>query len=642
MNQCDKKCADGSVGLVQTRQVKIDLPPEGLILESGAALPELHVAYEMYGKPAPDGSNVVYICHALTGDAHVAGRHAIADKKPGWWDAMIGPGKGIDTNFFCVVCANILGGCMGTTGPSSMDPRTGRPYGSSFPKITTGDIVHVQYLLLRQLGIQRLAAVVGGSFGGMQALAWSVRYPEMVGKCVCIASAMSLSAQALAFDIVGRHAIMSDPDWAGGDYYALGKAPVHGLSLARMIGHITYLSSENMKRKFGRVKRNGTLPHRFATPFQVESYLDYQGAKFVERFDANSYLHITEAMDVFDLAENHSQPADAFAGVHPETRFLVVALSSDWLFPPEQSLEVAQALCRAGKHVSYCLLRSPYGHDAFLVEIEHLAEVVKNFLEAPTELSVPLVVPSAEVNCVKDEVAADANRQPAALPAVAAPRRRRLLSRWGGPTNGDQEYRVIEKIVRPGSRVLDLGCGDGGLLELLAYCRQVFGLGMEIDLENVLAALRKGLDVFQCDIDDGLHMIRDYAYDYAILSQTLQVVRKPQLVLREMLRVARVGIVSFPNFGNWRNRLRLLTSGRMPVSRTLPFTWYNTPNIHLFTWLDFVQLCTKEQISILDVCCTAQDWVDSALLKLGRRNLGADRVIITITRDPQMSDGQPT
>ncbi len=213
MGNFAKTSAGGGVGLVQTRQVKIGLPPEGLVLESGAVLPELHVAYEAYGTLAPDGGNAVYICHALTGDAHVAGCHAPDDPKPGWWDAMIGPGKGIDTGRFYVVCANILGGCMGTTGPSSPDPRTGRPYGSNFPKITVGDIVHVQYLLLRQLGVQRLAAVIGGSFGGMQVLEWSVRYPAFVSKCVCIASAMSLSAQALAFDIVGaaRHHVRPRP-----------------------------------------------------------------------------------------------------------------------------------------------------------------------------------------------------------------------------------------------------------------------------------------------------------------------------------------------------------------------------------------------------------------------------------------------
>ncbi|MCA1809188.1 MAG: homoserine O-acetyltransferase [Lentisphaerae bacterium] len=555
--QIAEQKSNGGVGIVQTRVLRVNLPPEGLVLENGVVLPELHVAYETYGQLAEDGANAVYICHALTGDAHVAGYHDASDRKPGWWDAMVGPGKGIDTNRFFVVCANVLGGCMGTTGPASIDPRTGRPYGSTFPAITTGDMVQVQCLLLQDLGVKRLAAVIGGSFGGMQVLEWSVRYPQMVARCICIASAMSLSAQALAFDIVGRQAIMADPDWTGGDYYDKAERPKRGLAQARMIGHITYLSSENMKRKFGREKRAGQAPRRrFATSFQVESYLDYQGAKFVDRFDANSYLHITEAMDVFDLAEKHASPAVAFARVNPEMRILVVALSSDWLFPPEQSLEVARALQQAGKHVSYCLLRSPYGHDAFLVEVEHLGEVVKTFIEA------------------------SAPAPDAAVPPV--PRRRTSRA------NSAQDHRLIAGRVRDGARVLDLGCGGGELLQALAAQRGVFGLGMDIDLENVLETIRRGLDVFQCDLDAGLGMIPDGSYDYAVLSQTLQVVR---------------------------------------------FEWYDTPNIHLFTLRDFKMLCARDAIKIVDICCLPHSRIDALLIKMAGYNLGADRVIITITRD---------
>ncbi|MFA5043795.1 MAG: homoserine O-acetyltransferase [Kiritimatiellia bacterium] len=597
-----------SVGLVETKYVSIRLPPEGLVLESGASLPELQVAYESYGKLAPAGDNVVYICHALTGDAHVAGYHSPQDKKSGWWDAMVGPGKGIDTNRFHVICANILGGCMGTTGPSSLNPRTGRPYGSSFPAITAGDMVQVQYLLLQHLGIKRLAAVIGGSFGGMQVLEWIRRYPLVVDKGVCIASAMSLSAQALAFDIVGRNAIQADPAWADGDYYGKAQTPDQGLAQARMIGHITYLSSENMKLKFGREKKaiHEPLP-RFATPFQVESYLDYQGSKFVDRFDANSYLHITEAMDIFDLAENCADPAEAFHAVDPRAHVLVVALSSDWLFPPEQSLAVAQALVRAGKHVSYCLLPSPYGHDAFLVEVERLADVLRTFLE------------SARTPCL-------------APPATAVlPPRRLVRKRVHGELASEDYIRIVGQIV-PGARVLDLGCGDGELLCELMARKAVTGLGMDIDLEHVIGVLRKGLDVFQCDLDAGLSVIPDGAYDYAVLSQTLQVVRKPRLVLNEMLRVAREGIVSFPNFGNWRHRLRLGLKGRMPVSGSLPFEWYDTPNIHLSTLKDFHALCRMDRIRIVDTVCIPRGWGDAALLRLGWRNLGSDRVLIRIAR----------
>ncbi len=608
----------GSVGVVETRVVKIALPPEGLVLENRAVLPELQVAYEAYGPLAPGRDNVIYICHALTGDAHVAGVHAAQDAKPGWWDAMVGPGKGIDTSRFHVICANILGGCMGTTGPASNDPRTGKPYGSGFPSITTGDIVRVQHLLLKQLGIARLAAVVGGSFGGMQVLEWSIRYPALVDQCICIASAMSLSAQALAFDIVGRNAILADPAWAGGDYYGRPERPAQGLAQARMIGHITYLSSENMKLKFGREKKTPAEPlPRFATPFQVESYLDHQGDKFVSRFDANSYLHITEAMDVFDLTENAADPAAAFRKAGARPQFLVVALSSDWLFPPEQSLEVARALVRAGKRVSYCLLKSPYGHDAFLVEVERLAEVVRAFLEAPRRGA------------------------PDGGPAAAAPpARRRAPARMTLKRSGD-DYRLIEDMIKPKTRVLDLGCGDGELLCRLIAARGIAGLGMEIDLDNVIQVIRRGLDVFQSDLDAGLGAIPDHAYDYAILSQTLQVVRKPRYVLSEMLRVAREGVISFPNFGHWRHRLRLGFFGRMPVSDSLPFEWYDTPNIHLSTLKDFTELCRKDGIAVVETVCVPAAGLDAALLKLGLRNAGSDRILIKIARASSLSGSPP-
>ncbi|MBU4367065.1 MAG: homoserine O-acetyltransferase [Verrucomicrobia bacterium] len=631
----DPTTTEDSVGLVETKNVAINLPPEGLVLENGESLPELQVVYESYGKLAPAGDNVIYICHALTGDAHVAGYYSSQDKKSGWWDAMVGPGKGIDTNRFHVICANILGGCMGTTGPSALNPRTGCPYGSSFPAITTGDMVHVQYLLLQHLGIKRLAAVIGGSFGGMQVLEWIRRYPLVVDKGVCIASAMSLSAQALAFDIVGRNAIQADSAWAGGNYYGKAQTPVLGLAQARMIGHITYLSSENMKRKFGREKKaiHEPLP-RFATPFQVESYLDYQGSKFVDRFDANSYLHITEAMDIFDLAENCADPAEAFRSVDPRTHVLVVALSSDWLFPPEQSLAVARALVRAGKHVSYCLLPSPYGHDAFLVEVEHLTDVLRTFLES-VSASCPAPPERSRLGVAlrRSLVAeASADTRVSNRPSTPPPPRRLVHKRVHGELEREDYIRIVEQII-PGARVLDLGCGDGELLCELMARKTITGLGMDIDLEHVISVLHKGLDVFQCDLDAGLNVIPDRSYDYAVLSQTLQVVRKPRLVLNEMLRVAREGIVSFPNFGNWRHRLRLGLKGRMPVSGTLPFEWYDTPNIHLSTLEDFHSLCRMDHIRIVDTVCIPRGWGDAALLRLGLRNLGSDRVLIRIARE---------
>ncbi len=577
-----------SAGLVETRIARIALPPEGLKLEGGGVLPELEVAYETYGTLAPARDNVVFICHALSGDAHVAGIHTPEDKHPGWWDDMVGPGKGIDTTRFFVVCANVLGGCKGTTGPSSLDPRTGRPYGSQFPAITVGDIVRVHRLLLRHLGIETVYAAVGGSFGGMQVLEWGIRHPDAIRHCICIATAASLSTQALAFDIVGREVITSDPAWAGGDYYGTGRQPEDGLAAARMIGHITYLSPEIMTRKFGRRKRDLAEPQRFGTRFEVESYLQHQGEKFVERFDSNSYLHITHAMDAYDLVEQHGDLRSAFRDV--KARFLVVALSSDWLFPPEQSLEIATALVQSSKSVSYCLLKAPYGHDAFLVDIDQLARVIDTFLAGTT-------------------------------PAKARP---------AGAARSDDAR--IAAMVEPGARVLDLGCGSGDLLAHLAATHAISGLGFDIDVERLIDTLGKGMDVFQGDIDEDMGFIPDQSYDYVILSQTLQVVRKPRHVLKEMLRVARAGIVSIPNFANWQNRLHLSLTGRMPKSRAIPFEWYDTPNIHLATFRDFMDLCREDGIRIERIVPLGESPISRLLVKTGLWNLGAERILVRIVR----------
>jgi homoserine O-acetyltransferase len=579
-----------SVGMVGSHTANIPLPPGGFVTEGGIPLLELQIAYESYGELSRERDNVVFVCHALSGDAHVAGFHTLEDKHPGWWDDMVGPGKGLDTNRYQVICANILGGCKGSTGPSSINPETGRPYGSQFPAITIRDIVRAHYLLLNHLGIKRLHAVIGASFGGMQVLEWSILYPEVVDHCICIASAASLSTQALAFDIVGREVITSDPAWAGGDYYGTGKLPKDGLAAARMIGHITYLSPEIMSAKFGRRKRTSEPAERFQTLFEVESYLQYQGEKFVERFDSNSYLHITHAMDSYDLSEQYGDLPAAFQKT--KSRFLVVALSSDWLFPPEQSLEIANALLRAGKRVSYCLLKAPSGHDAFLVDIEHLSKTIRTFLKKGTA---------------------------PAISSTAKPAKR-------------ADHQRISAMIQPGAKVLDLGCGDGNLLDTLASLRHTTGLGVDIDIDHLIASLDRGLDVYHADIDEDLGMIPDHAYDYVVLSQTLQVVRKPRDVLREMLRIAREGIVSFPNFGCWTNRLRLGISGRMPKSPELPFEWYDTPNIHLATFRDFMQLCQEDHIRVVNVIPIADGLVGRLLIRLGLKNLGAERVLVKIAR----------
>ena len=367
-----------SIGLVTTQYWTPDLGPGGFALECGRTLPSITLAYETYGQLNAAGDNAILLVHALSGDAHVAGIHAPTDRKAGWWDIMVGPGKPFDTDKYFVLCSNILGGCKGSTGPSSINPATGREYGLDFPMVTIGDMVRAQSLLVDHLGIERLLAIAGGSMGGFQALEWSVRYPERVASVLAIATAARLSTQAIAFDEVGRQAIMADPDWAGGDYY--GKStPRAGLAIARMIGHITYLSDAQMHAKFGRrLQDRDCFSYDFRTDFEVESYLKYQGDAFVQRFDANSYLYISKAMDYYDLANGRGSLVAALEGVQAE--FLVVSFTSDWLFPTYQSKEIVRALQANGIPTTFLEIASTYGHDSFLLPNEQLAGAITAFL----------------------------------------------------------------------------------------------------------------------------------------------------------------------------------------------------------------------------------------------------------------------
>ncbi|MBI4892674.1 MAG: homoserine O-acetyltransferase [Acidobacteria bacterium] len=349
---------------------------DSLPLDSGETLRDLQVAYETYGRLNESRTNAILVLHAFTGDAHAAGIDH--DGKPGWWDNMIGPGKAFDTERHFIICTNVLGGCRGTTGPSSDEPGAGRPYGLRFPGITISDMVRLQKLLVDHLGIPRLLAVSGGSMGGMQALEWAVAYPESVEACIPIASTARHSAQQIAFNETGRQAIMMDPDFAGGDYYG-GKLPARGLSVARMVGHITYMSDESMREKFGRRLRNREeFSYAFEVDFEVESYLRYRGSQFVGRFDANSYLYITKAMDYFDLSAD--APSLAASLERATSRFLVISFTSDWLYPSYQSQEIVNALRSRNHDVTYCELSSNYGHDAFLVDVGEQTEIVKGFL----------------------------------------------------------------------------------------------------------------------------------------------------------------------------------------------------------------------------------------------------------------------
>lgn len=594
---------------VQTLIMRLKLPPEGFRLLSGQYLKAIDVAYETYGTLNAAKSNAIMICSPLTTDAHAAGYNPAYEREKdriGWWDDMIGPGKAIDTNRYYVIASNMLGGCKGTTGPGSINPDTGLPYGASFPKIGVEDMVGVQRLLCLQLGIDVLEAVVGGSMGGMQSLQWATSYPDKVRKCICIAAAACLSAQALGFEIIGRKVIVNDPHFQDGNYYGEEAIPGRGLAYARMIGHLTYLSALSMHEKFGRNRKEAWDETRFETGFEVESYLNHQGEQFVKRFDANSYLHITWAMDHFDLVHRYGSLDKAFAPSQAE--FLLVALSSDWLFFPEQTRELGEVLLRQKKIVSLVELESPYGHDAFLLEVANLSQVIHGFLEKPA------FAEAAKAGGRKAQGSSSSDK--GAAVAFAASR----------------DLQALASLVEAGSHILDIGCGDGKLIDGLYRSHGVTGIGIDIDLAHVVECLRKNVPVLQSDVDRGLSLVGTGAFDYAVLNRTLQEVKKPQLVLNEMLRVARKGIVAFPNFAFAGNRLSLLATGVMPVSEALPYNWHDTPNIHLFSLDDFRLLCAREGIVIEKVLYLGESLLSKALLAIGRPNLGSEFVVARISR----------
>ena len=364
----------GSEGTEETKYYKFNNPTM-LTLESGEKLEPITLAYEAYGKLNQQKSNAILVLHALSGDAHAAGLH-IGDKHPGWWDTMIGPGKALDTTKYFVLCSNVLGGCKGSTGPESTNPKTGKPYGTEFPIITIQDMVNAQRRLIDHLEIDKLLTVVGGSMGGMQVLQWMVSYPDKILSAIPIATTMKHSPQQIAFNEVGRQAIMADNKWNSGDYY--GRSPPdRGLAVARMVGHITYMSDVSMAEKFGRRRKNYGRPFKFGTDFEIEGYLRYRGDNFVKRFDANSYLYITKAIDYFNIL-NGKMISKIFNGL--KAKVLVVAFKSDWLYPAYQSREIVKACKLAGIDTTYCEINSTYGHDAFLLEVKEETHLIKHFL----------------------------------------------------------------------------------------------------------------------------------------------------------------------------------------------------------------------------------------------------------------------
>ena len=543
-----------------------------LKLELGGELPSVTLAYETYGQLNAARDNAVLVCHAISGDSHVAQHNAEDD--PGWWDVVVGPGKPIDTEHLFVICPNLLGGCRGSTGPGSLNPATGEPYGRDFPTITIGDMVEVQRRLLDHLGVETLRAVVGGSMGGHQSLTWATRFPDRVRNVLALATSPRLNSQALAFDVVGRNAIRRDPHYHGGQYYGEKHGPEAGLAIARMIGHITYLSREAMRQKFG---ANRLQPRdeaiEFEKTFSVGSYLGHQGQKFVERFDANSYIALSTAMDLFDLGGTPAELATAFRDTR--SHWLVISFSSDWLFPPDQSRDIVSALIANNAPVSYCNVQSDCGHDAFLLpnEIASYGELIRSFL-------------------------GDVNTRPG--PAV---------TNGGGPEDGFNptsifhrrriDYERIVELIAEGASVLDLGCGRGGLLARLAQRDHPRLVGVELDEQAVVACVQRGLDVVQADLNKGLRAFANRQFDCVVLSQTLQAVRDVEGVISEMLRVGQTGIVSFPNLAFEQLRRILAEEGRAPRGYGwIRDRWYNTPDVRFLSISDFEEFCREKSIRI--------------------------------------------
>ena len=588
---------DAGVGVVEPKTLTLKLPEGGFKLRTGGVLKRIDVAYEECGAVRPERDNVIFICHALTGDAHVAGIRPGETKPSGWWEGMVGPGRAINTDRYHVICANVLGGCSGTTGPSSINPDTGKAYGSAFPRYDFSDAVDVYRMLLEQLGVKHLVALIGGSYGGMQVMDWITRCPGETDLACVIASSASLNTQALAFDVVGRSAITDDPDWHRGDYYDVGDGmgPKKGLAAARQLAHITYLSRELLQEKFQRELQRSWLEEPpesqdrrvrdFRTFFQIESYLGYQATKFLKRFDANSYLHITRSMDLFDAGARYGSLDAACARVTCKT--LVVSLSGDVLFAEWQSRDIVEALIRNNKEVSYCHLEIGTGHDAFLTHIDDLSRLVGGFL---------------------------CTRQPQITPAQ------------------EKQHAAVLSMVKDGAHVIDIGCGDGTLLNVLRKKRHATGDGVEIDITEFEEAVADGNTLLWEDADEGISLVPDRHYDLAICSETLQVVQNPRGLLHEALRLADEAIVSFPNFAAYRIRLTLGLGGHLPVSKQLPFQWYDTPNIHLITLKDFRNLCDKEGIEIREIKAESRHLIGKLLLALGFKNLGASRIIARIAR----------
>tara|TARA_B100000676_G_scaffold107808_1_gene107888 strand:+ start:14886 stop:16655 length:1770 start_codon:yes stop_codon:yes gene_type:complete len=543
------------------KQYKI---PELLTLSSGYELSNCEISYETYGILNKEKNNALLVCHAISGDSHVA-KHDDADIE-GWWDIFVGPGKYIDTNKFFVISSNVLGSCMGTTGPNQINRATNKYWGADFPEISISDMVLVQSKLIEHLGINKLVSVVGGSLGAYQAIEWGIQFPEKTQSVVSLAGGPRLTSQSIAFDIIGRNAIRRDPYFYDGQYYDKEESPDTGLALARMLGHITYLSQQSMSDKFdGDRYEPKDVDTNFEKQFSVGSYLAYQGDKFVERFDPNSYIVLSEAMDKFDLGENSIAISNKLK--NKNLKWFLISFSSDWLFPTSLSQELTKALFMAKEQVSFVEVPSNCGHDAFLLQddIDYYGKYVSNFIE----------------HIFIDEENSNSEQNKNSL---------------------SFDHELILDFVIGSKNIIDMGCGDGSLLDYIKnYNQEGSLLGIDNNLDELLQASQKGIPVLSLDLNSDLSIIGDKQFDTAILSLTLQAIDNVEKILNEMCRIADKAILSFPNFAYYPLRNMLYEEGRAPKSKgVLGYEWYNTPNKRYMSIVDFEEFCSHKKFKIIN------------------------------------------
>ena len=521
-------------------------------LTGGGTLAGFELRYEHYGQLNAQRDNAIYICHALTGDHHVAGFYNHDDEKPGWWNHVVGPGKPIDTNRFFVVSSNCLGGCRGSTGPSSEDPKSkGTSYGANFPDLSICDMIRAKRALIDHLGISTLHAVVGGSMGGMQTLQWIVEYPGFVKNAIIIAATAQHSVQTIAFNEAGRCSIRGDLGWKDGSYEK-NEGPAQGLSVARMMAHITYLSDLGMEEKFGGDQR---LDSSEDFEFSVQGYLDHQGKKFVDRFDANSYLKLTEALDRFNLVGEHGL-ANAVAKV--DTRTLVIAFSSDWLYTPKQNKDIADALIKAGKNASYLEIDHSHGHDSFLIDSGPFLKALGSFLQG-------------EDTTTEQALEEDGFRK--------------LKNRY--EVKKEADFRAIDDWVAPKDKVLDLGCGRGLLLEHLREAKDVHGLGVDWELNKSISCISRKVPIYQEEILAALSKFSDNSFDWVIFSRMVESLPEPGKIIEQAIRVGHKVAVSFVNHGYWRNRWNFLFKGRRVCNEVYPHQWESSHLSNHFSISEF-------------------------------------------------------